>query len=381
MKTTSLGIIMNGVTGRMGTNQHLMRSLMEIRKEGGLIAGDQCIIPEPILVGRNEEKLKILSEQCGGLPWSTDLDAVLSDDAYRIYFDALSTVLRVAGTRKAIRAGKDVYLEKPIATTSEEALSLYQEAEEAGVKHGVVQDKLWLPGLLKLKHLIDTGFFGRILSVRGEFGYWVFEGDGVPMQRPSWNYRKAEGGGIILDMLCHWRYVIDNLFGNINSVTCLGEIHVRRRWDEAGEIFEVDTDDAAYATFVTEPGIVCQFNSSWATRVRRDDLLTLHVDGEKGSAVAGLTQCHIQPAAATPRYVWNPDAGKTLEYASHWTLMPDTENYKNAFRAQWELFLQHVVLDTPFHWNLLEGAKGVQLAELGLESWQRRTWLDVPDLV
>ncbi|NLN92496.1 MAG: Gfo/Idh/MocA family oxidoreductase [Candidatus Hydrogenedens sp.] len=381
MKTAPLGIIMNGVTGRMGTNQHLMRSLMEIRKEGGLPAGDQCIIPEPLLVGRNEAKLKALSDQCGGLPWSTDLDAVLSDDQYQVYFDALSTVLRVEGTRKAIRAGKDVYLEKPIATTSEEALSLYHAAEEAGVKHGVVQDKLWLPGLLKLKHLIDTGFFGRILSVRGEFGYWVFEGDGVPMQRPSWNYKKAEGGGIILDMLCHWRYVIDNLFGNINSVTCLGEIHVRRRWDEAGNIFEVDTDDAAYATFVTEPGIVCQFNSSWATRVRRDDLLTLHVDGEKASAVAGLTQCQIQPAAATPRYVWNPDEGKTLEYASHWTLMPDTENYKNAFRAQWELFLKHVVLDTPFHWNLLEGAKGVQLAELGMESWQRRTWLDVPDLV
>lgn len=376
-----LGIIMNGVTGRMGTNQHLIRSLMEIRKEGGLRAGEYCIMPEPFLVGRNEDKLKALSEACGGLPWSTDLDAALSDNKYSVYFDALSTVLRVEATRKAIRAGKHVYCEKPIATNSDEALALYHAAEEAGVKHGVVQDKLWLPGLLKLKRLIDTGFFGRILSVRGEFGYWVFEGDAVPMQRPSWNYRKAEGGGIILDMLCHWRYVIDNLFGNINSVSCLGEIHVRRRWDESGQIFEVDTDDAAYATFVTEPGVVCQFNSSWATRVRRDDLLTLHVDGEKGSAVAGLTQCHIQPAAATPRYVWNPDLGRTLEYASHWTCMPDTENYKNAFRAQWELFLKHVVSDTPFRWNLLEGAKGVQLAELGMESWQRRTWLDVPDLV
>jgi predicted dehydrogenase len=381
MRTINLGIIMNGVTGRMGTNQHLMRSIMDIRKNGGVKAGDDAIIiPEPMLVGRNAEKLRALAHSCGDIPWSTDLDAALGDDSYQIYFDAQTTLLRVDGVKKAIAAGKHVYCEKPTATTADDALKLYRLAEQTGVKHGVVQDKLWLPGLLKLQQLIDTEFFGRILSVRGEFGYWVFTGKDTPMQRPSWNYRKAEGGGIILDMLCHWRYVIDNLFGNVTALTCLGATHIKERVDEKGKTFTVDTDDSAYATILTDTGVVCHFNSSWTTRMRRDDLLTLHVDGEKGSAVAGLTECHIQPAAATPKYVWNPDAGVTLDYSSAWIKMPTNVVYGNAFKAEWELFLKHVALDTPFRWSLLEAAKGVQMAELGMESWERRAWVDVPTL-
>jgi len=329
------------------------------------------------LTGRNPHKLEALAEASGGLPWSTDLDALLSDDRYSIYFDAQTTLLRAEYVKKAIAAGKHVYCEKPTAACTRDALELYLVAKQAGVKHGVVQDKLWLPGLLKLKRLIDMDFFGRILAVRGEFGYWVFDGGETPMQRPSWNYRKADGGGIMVDMLCHWRYVIDNLFGDVKSICCLGATHVPRRWDESGTPFTVDTDDAAYATMETATGVVCQFNSSWATRVHRDDLLTLQVDGEKGSALAGLTTCHVQPAAATPRYVWNPDLGQSVDYAPAWTPVPDTVKYGNAFKAEWELFLKHVVLDTPFRWDLLEGAKGVQLAELGMESWQRRAWVDV----
>ncbi|HDP34011.1 MAG TPA: Gfo/Idh/MocA family oxidoreductase [Candidatus Hydrogenedentes bacterium] len=382
MNIVTIGVIMNGVTGRMGTNQHLMRSIMDIRNNGGVRAGDDAVIvPEPLLVGRNEEKLRGLSETCGGLPWSTDLDAALADDRYQVYFDAQTTLRRVEGVRRAIAAGRHIYCEKPTAASTADALALYRVAEEAGVKHGVVQDKLWLPGLLKLAHLISAGFFGRILSVRGEFGYWVFTGRDIPMQRPSWNYRKEEGGGIILDMLCHWRYVIDNLFGNVTAVTCLGATHINERMDEQGNPFAVNTDDAAYATFLTDAGVVCHFNSSWTTRVRRDDLLTLHVDGENGSAVAGLTECHIQPAAATPRYVWNPDLGETVDFRDAWMKMPQNVVYDNAFKAQWTLFLKHVALDTPFRWNLLEGAKGVQLAELGMASWRDRAWVDVPPLV
>jgi len=381
MKTCDIGIIMNGVTGRMGTNQHLVRSILAIREQGGLkIDENETLMPDPVLLGRNKDKLSKLSNEHGGLPYATDLDALLKDDRYSIYFDAQTTQLRFESVKKALAAGKHVYCEKPTATTSEEAMALYRLAETAGVKHGVVQDKLWLPGLRKLKSLIDTGFFGKIFSVRGEFGYWVFTGEDQPAQRPSWNYRKEEGGGIILDMLCHWRYVIDNLFGNVVALTCTGATHIDKRWDEQNQPYTPTADDAAYATFLTDQDILCHFNSSWETRVRRDDLLTLHVDGVNGSAVAGLRQCWVQPDAMTPRPVWNPDAETPLDFYADWELVSENQVYDNAFKAQWELFLRHVTLDEPFPWDLQAGARGVQLAELGYESWKKRAWLDVPEL-
>lgn len=381
MKTHTIGIIMNGVTGRMGTNQHLVRSILAIRKEGGVrVNADEVIVPEPVLVGRNANKLAKLSAAHGDIPWSTDLDALLRDDACSVYFDAQTTLLRHDAVKKAIAAGKHVYCEKPTAVNSKDALELHTLAEAAGVKHGVVQDKLWLPGLLKLKYLIDTGFLGRILAVRSEFGYWVFTGEHQPAQRPSWNYRKSEGGGIMLDMLCHWRYVIDNLFGNVTALTCLGVNHFDTRWDEQGKPYKADTEDAAFATLLTDAGVVCQFNMSWNTRVRRDDLLTLHVDGTTGSAVAGLRKCWVQSDAVTPKPVWNPDIDNPIDFHGGWTEVPTNTAYDNAFKAQWELFLRHVALDEPFRWTLKEGAKGVQLAELGYASWNKRAWVDVPAL-
>ncbi len=381
MKIHKVGIIMNGVTGRMGTNQHLMRSIVAIREEGGLkISDHELILPEPILVGRNERKLQRLSEMSGITIWTTDLDSVLRDPQYPIYFDAQTTTQRANAVKKAIQAGKHVYCEKPTALTTEAAYDLYILACKAGVKQGVVQDKLWLPGFLKLKQLIDSDFFGKILSVRGEFGYWVFEGDVVEAQRPSWNYRKEDGGGIISDMLCHWRYILDNLFGRVKAVSCLGAIHIPQRWDEQRQPYQCTAEDAAYTTFELENQIIVQINSSWAVRVRRDDLVTFQVDGTKGSAVAGLRECYIQPYAATPKPVWNPDIESPIRYMDDWIKMPNTQIYTNAFKVQWELFLRHVVKDEPFRWNLLEGAKGVQLAEKGIESWQKRAWVDIPDL-
>ena len=381
MKTIRLGVIMNGVTGRMGTNQHLIRSINAIRAEGGvaLDAGTR-IMPDPILIGRNAAKIEALALAHNVERWTTDLGAALANKDDAIYFDSASTGLRPELIRKAIAAGKHIYTEKPVAPTVAEALDLYRRAEAAGVKHGVVQDKLWLPGLLKLKMLIDSGFFGRILSVRGEFGYWVFEGDWQPAQRPSWNYRKEDDGGIIVDMLCHWRYVLDNLFGSVKAVSCLGATHIPQRWDEAGQPYAATADDAAYATFELEGGVVAQINSSWCTRVRRDDLVTFHVDGTLGSAVAGLTDCVIQPRTATPKPVWNPDVPQTIDFFATWQALPANRKYDNAFKVEWELFLKHVVTGGPFPWNLLEGAKGVQLAELGLQSWKERRWLDVPPL-
>jgi len=381
MKIHTVGIIMNGVTGRMGTNQHLARSIVAIRRQGGVRVGaDLAVMPEPLLVGRNENKLRALSEQYGVPDYTTDLDAALSDAKYGVYFDALTTNLRVENVRKAIAAGKHVYAEKPTANKLEDAVTLYREATAAGVKHGVVQDKLWLPGLMKLKYLIDHGFFGRILAVRGEFGYWVFDGFRQMCQRPSWNYRKADGGSILIDMFCHWRYVIDNLFGPIDALAALGATHVPRRVDEGGNAYDCTADDAAYAIFHLASGVPVQFNSSWCTRVRRDDLLTIQVDGTEGTAVAGLRECWVQHDAFTPKPVWNPDIEQPIDFYADWRKMPANQPYDNAFKVQWELFLRHVVGDEPFGWNLLEGAKGVQLAELGLKSWQERSWQSVPEL-
>jgi predicted dehydrogenase len=381
MTERRIGIIMHGVTGRMGTNQHLVRSILAIRDQGGVeLADGTRVLPEPILVGRDPRKIEHLVDTYGLTRWTLDLEAALADTDAEIFFDAASTKLRAGLIERAITAGKHVYCEKPAAENLDDALRIYRAARDAGVRHGVVQDKLWLPGLQKLKMLIDAGFFGRILSVKGDFGYWVFEGYWQPAQRPSWNYRKDQGGGIILDMLCHWRYVLDNLFGEVRAVMCLGATHIPERVDEQGRRYKADADDAAYAIFQLAGGIVAQFNSSWCTRVRKDDLLTIQVDGTHGSAVAGLTRCLTQSAVTTPRPVWNPDAGLTPDFRADWQEVPDNRTYDNAFKAQWELFLRHVCGDGDFPWTLHEAAKGVQLAELGHRSWQERRWLDVPPL-
>lgn len=382
MKTHHLGIIMNGVTGRMGTNQHLIRSIKAIIDQGGVRLSDgETIMPDPVLVGRNTEKLKALAARVGVKRLATSLDAELANPANQIYFDSTLTGQRPIGVRKAIAAGKHIYCEKPTAATSVEALALADEAKAAGLKNGVVQDKLWLPGLVKLKYLLDTGFFGKVLSVRGEFGYWVFTGEFEKLQRPSWNYRKEDDGGIIVDMVCHWQYVIQNLFGEIARLSCLGATHVPTRWDESGKPYKCTADDSAYATFELKNGIICHFNSSWCVRVDRDDLLTLQVDGTHGSAVAGLRDCKAQALAATPRCVWNPDIDSPVKFKEGWVRVPDQGIYENAFKAQWELFLKHVVTGSPFPWNLHEGAKGVQLAELALKSSCERRWVDIPALV
>jgi len=381
MKEHRVGIIMNGVTGRIGTNQHLLRSIADIIKQGGLaINTGEVIMPDPILVGRNPAKLKKICDLSGMEKWSTDVDACLGDSNYHIYFDSQTTGLRVQSVRKAIKAAKHIYCEKPSATDTETALELYKSCQDAGLKNGVVQDKLWLPGIIKLKRLIKSGFFGKILSLRGEFGYWVFEGHSIAGQRPSWNYRKEDEGGIILDMMPHWRCILDNLFGSVKAVSCFAAMHIPERIDESGKPYQCTAEDAAYATFELEGGVIAHLNSSWATRVRRDDLLTLQVDGTKGSALVGLRECYIQPYGNTPKPVWNPDIVRKTSYFDDWSAVPEQEEYENAFKAEWELFLRHVVRDEPFRWNLLEGAKGVQLAEIATESWKKRCWMVVPAL-
>ena len=391
METRRIGVILNGVTGRMGTNQHLVRSILAIIKQGGVkISPDLTLVPDPVLTGRNENKLAALAEAHGPaaigkpLKYTTDVQGALDGKFgdYEIFFDASGTLQRAKFIEMAAAAGKAIYCEKPTAVTTDEAIRLAKVAEDAGLKNGVVQDKLWLPGFRKLKMLQELGFFGRILSVRGEFGYWVFTGMDYdqPAQRPSWNYRSQDGGGMMIDMFCHWRYLIDNVFGPIKSLVAHGDTDLAKRRDEAGKVFDATADDSAYAIFLLEGGTTCQFNSSWCTRVRRDDLLTVQVDGEKGSAVAGLREVYVQSAAETPKPVWNPDIAQPIDFFRGWQLVPNNIEYDNAFKIQWELFLRHVALDEPFRWTLREGAKGVQLAELGMKSWKDRCWMDVPSL-
>ena len=381
MAERRVGVIMNGVTGRMGTNQHLIRSVLAIRDSGGVPLNDGSVLmPDPLLLGRNESKLEALAREHDVARWSTDIGAALANASDEIYFDAAMTEQRADNVKRAIAAGKHIYCEKPVASSLYDALELHHLAEAAGVKNGVVQDKLFLPGLLKLQSLRDSGFFGRILSVRIEFGYWVFPGDEEPAQRPSWNYREEDGGGIIVDMLCHWRYVLDNLFGEVRSVSCLGTTHIPKRWDENGEQYPATADDAAYATFELDGDIIAQVNSSWCSRVRRDDLVTFHVDGSDGSAVAGLMDCVTQSKEETPRPVWSPDTRQPIDFFENWQTVADSEKTENGFRVQWEMFLRHVYEDAPWSHSLLEGAKGIQLAEIGIESWRQRRWLDVPSL-
>jgi predicted dehydrogenase len=389
MATRRLGLIMHGVTGRMGMNQHLIRSIVAIRQQGGAtLANGDRVMPDPILIGRNAEKIEALAKANGIARWGTDLHAALANADDSVFFDAGTTQMRPALLAQALRAGKHIYCEKPIATDLNQALEIARvavAAEARGLKHGAVQDKLFLPGLRKLDMLRRAGFFGRMLSVRIDFGYWVFEGDLQPIQRPSWNYRAEDGGGMILDMMCHWRYVLDNLFGEVQSISCLGATHIGRRWDEAGQPYDCTADDAAYATAQLEghdgEPVVAQLTMSWATRVRRDDLVTFHVDGTHGSAVAGLQSCSAQSRVATPRPVWNPDVRQTMNFHDQWQEVPDTQVYDNGFKLQWEAFIRHVVEDAPYKWNLVEGAKGVQLVDAALQSWRERRWVDVPRLV
>lgn len=379
MPDTTYRILMNGVTGRMGYRQHLLRSILAIREDGGIPLPDGSRIQvEPVLLGRNAEKLARMAADHDIAEWSTDLDVALADDPAPIYFDAQVTSERKKAILKAAAAGKHVFTEKPIAESVDEGMELVAAAERHGIINGVVHDKLYLPGLMKLKRLIDGGFFGRILSVRGEFGYWVFEGDYLPAQRPSWNYRAQDGGGMVLDMFCHWNYVLENLFGRVEAVTARAVTHIPERWDEKGERYDATADDAAYAIFELAGGIIAQVNSSWAVRVERKELVEFQVDGTHGSAVAGLFGCRVQPRELTPMPVWNPDVPTSEDFRSQWSEVPDNRTFGNGFRAQWEQFLLDVHHGRPHPFDFAAGVRGLELVDAGLRSSAEGRRVEMP---
>lgn len=380
MATRPIGVVIEGATGRLGTTQHL-KALLAIRAEGGLPLGNgDRLMPEPVLLGRNADKLAALAERSGGLRWTTDRDAALADPAIEIYFDAISTGGRPQRAQSAFTAGKHVYVEKPVAETLDGALALARAAQRAGRKGGVVQDKIYLPGLKKLRKLYESNYFGRVLTVKLEFGWWVFDGDLYPSQRPSWNYKRATGGGLILDMFAHWRYVFDRLLGPIEAVSARQITGQKRRRDESGQWYDVDVEDHVFAIFELEGGVLAQVSSSWANRVKRDDLLQIQVDGTAGSAVCGMHRCFIQPATVTPKPFFDPEHPQAMDFDRQWLEMPEIEPFRNSYRVGWELFLRHVVEGTPFPASLLEGAKGVQLAEACHRSDRERRWVDLPPL-
>ena len=381
MTQRTITVAINGVTGRMGCRQHLVRSLLAIRAEGCVRCPDGSRIwPELVLVGRNPSRVGEIAARYDLPDWSTDLSALLGRDDVQVYFDAQLTRAREHAVLAAIAAGKHVYTEKPLAETTQTALRLARAARDAGVCHGVVQDKLFLPGLRKLKRLVDGGFFGRILSVRGEFGYWVFEGDWQKAQRPSWNYRAADGGGIVLDMFPHWHYVLEQIVAPVQAVTAHTVTHVPQRVDEAGMRYEATADDAAYAILELDGGAVAQINSSWTVRVHRDELVEFQVDGTEGSAVAGLRRCVTQHRAVTPKAVWNPDLPAEHDFRAQWQEVPDNDEFDNGFKVQWEAYLRHVVLGEEFPWDFFAAARGVQLAELALLSAREHRRVEIPEL-
>jgi predicted dehydrogenase len=376
-----IGVIMNGVSGRMGYAQHLVRSVLAIRDQGGVELSDGSRMQlEPLLVGRRDAAIREIAERHDIERWTTDLDVALADPSTQVYFDAQVTSARGAAVAAAIRAGKHVYTEKPVTVTVAETVELARQADAAGVKHGVVHDKLFLPGLIKLRRLVESGFFGRILSVRGEFGYWVFEGDWQSPQRPSWNYRAKDGGGITLDMFCHWNYILDNIVGRVRAVTAKSVTHIPVRWDEAGRAYDASADDAAYAIFELDGGAIAQINSSWCVRVDRDELVEFQVDGTDGSAVAGLRGCRVQHRTMTPKPVWNPDLPATEAFRDQWAEVPDNGEFDNGFKVQWEQFVRHVVEDGPHPYDFFAGARGVALAEAGLRSSAEGRRIELPEL-
>ena len=374
-----IGIIINGATGRMGTTQH-MANLLAIAAEGGLgLRNGDRLIPELLLVGRDAGRLQALAAAHGNPRWTTSLaEALAGPDA--IFMDCAATGDRPARVRRAIAAGKHIHIEKPTAPTVDEAMALARAAQAAGLKHGVIQDTLFLPGFAKLLFVRNAGFFGRILSIRIDAGSWVFDGKTQPCQRPSWNYQRAEGGGLALDMMAHWRYMIDRLAAPVTGVCALMATAIPERVDELGRTYTVDAEDTSHALLRLAGGAVGVITNSWATRVRRDDTMVVQIDGTQGSAVAGRARCFTQAAVNTPEAFFGPNRPGGMDFLAQWQEVPDTLQGGNPFRQCWEAFLRHVAEDAPYVPTLVEGAKAVQLADLAYRSVAEGRWMEVPAL-
>ena len=383
MATKRLGIIMHGVTGRMGYNQHLVRSICAIRDAGRRRACERRPRDARSDPGRPQRGEARRDRRSGtaSRATTTDLDAALANTDDTVFFDAGSTQMRADLLSKAIDAGKDVYCEKPIADTLADAIKVAKLARSRGIKNGVVQDKLFLPGLRKMKLLKDAGFFGRMLSVRGEFGYWVFEGDLQPIQRPSWNYRKADGGGIILDMLCHWRYVLDNLFGEVKAVSCLGVTHIPRAHRRSGQALHGRCRRCR----------LCDVRAR-GRRDRADQLVLVrarearrsrHLPGRRHARLGGRRPHALLHPASREHAASGLESGRAADDELQRAVGGSAghQAYDNGFKLQWEDFIRHVVRGSALDVrSARKASRACSSPSSGCKSWAERRWLDVPDL-
>jgi predicted dehydrogenase len=375
-----IGIIVNGATGRIASTQHLTNALVPIRAEGGLAVGGDRLMPRLLLCGRDEKRLAALARENGIDRWTTDLDAALSDPAYSIFFDAAATVQRMPTLTKAVAAGKHIYSEKPVALSVSDGLALLAAVRARNLKHGAVEDKVFLPGLQKLGQLAKQKFFGRVTGFRLDFGWWVFDGLDRKSQRPSWNYKRSGAGGLTMDMYPHWRYVIESILGPIRRIVAATATAIPRRADESGDRYDVDVDDTSLTLAELDNGAVGTIVCSWATRVRRDDLLTFQVDGTGGSAIAGVHRCWTQSAGDTPdvRHI-NPMVDIGFDYRRDWKEVPGPAVHTNPYRIGWERFLRHVVAGEPMASDLSAGVRDVKLVEACHRSAAESKWVALDD--
>jgi predicted dehydrogenase len=379
MPQQTTGIIIHGATGRIASTQHLANALVPIIAEGGLAIGPDRLVPRLLLVGRDAKRLAALAQTYGISESTTDLDAALASRDHSLFFDAAPTAQRFSTLQKAIAAGKHVYSEKPLAPTLAQAKALLREAQARALKHGVVEDKLGLPGLRRLAEVALSGELGRIAGFRLEFGWWIFDGTERATQRPSWNYK--EGGGLLFDMYPHWRYVIEGLIGPVLRVASAHWIATPERIDEDGTRYRVPVEDSAATLVEIEGGVFGTILSSWATRVRRDDLFTLQIDGSRASALATLHRCYLQPAAQTPEIAhFNIAKDIGTDYRTHWTELPSLGAGKIPYRAGWESFLRHVAVDAPLASDFSAGIRDVAFAEVCQRSMAERSWIEMPAL-
>jgi predicted dehydrogenase len=372
MAVIKVPVFVRSATGRMTRRQHLERSLAAIVADGGLeIPGGDCIMPEPFLLGRREETLAPLATELG-YPYSTDVESALGGaPAGAVYFEGSPTKLHHQGISRALDSRMHIYTEKPLTLGVEESLDLVRQVRQRGVCGGVVQDKRYLNGPAQLNHLIQQGLIGQPYHVSLDFGYLVHPDDGT---RPDWNSDVAEGGGIILDMVSHWDYLLKHMVGQPRRVNAHSGLHIKQR-TRNGQPVPATAEDSVYATFEAGSGVagepvICTTASSWCRRPRKRGLLEIRVQGTLGAAEAYLDRCYFISNDRTPAISWDPDAASREDFLEGWERYEEALVPENAFRHQWELFLRHIVTGSANPASLLDGAQGVETATRTLASAQ-----------
>ena len=293
--------------------------------------------------------------------------------SFPILFDAAATKQRVSTLTKAIAAGKHIYSEKPVALSVADGMALLTAARARNLKHGAVEDKIFLPGLQKLsaarraeilrpRHRLSPRF--RLVGVRRIRA----QKPAAKLELPAKRCRRSHHGYVSALALRRSKAFSARSVGLWHATATA----IPQRADESGTRYDVDVDDTSLTLAELENGAVGTIACSWATRVRRDDLLTFQIDGTSGSAVAGLHRCWAQSAGDTPevRHI-NPMVDIGFDYRRDWKEVPGLAAYANPYRVGWDRFLKHIVTGEPLASDLSAGIRDVQTGG-GLLSQRRR---------